>query len=133
MAKVAFGTTFLGDGLVWLGVDCERLAAEARPLVWSTKADLAAGSPNFYWRIKAVVWARRTDAVALSTALENLAKALGGDKKDLKVYKDDGTTQLRKYPSCRFDGMQRSAAAREARGDFEDDVTFVFTTSSDPE
>jgi hypothetical protein len=133
MAKVAFGTMFLGDGLVWMGSDYERLSAEARRLLWSTKADLQEGSPNFLWRLKVVVWAKRQDSVALSNALETLARTLGGAKADVKVFKDDGVTQLRKYPSCRFDGMRRREPPRESRRDFEDNVEFIFTTDKDPE
>jgi len=133
MAKVAFGTTFLGDGLTWMGVDYERLSDDARRLLWSNKADVPEGSPNFVWRVRAVVWVKRADVAALSIALETLAKTLGAAKADLKVYKDDGTTLLRRYPSCRFDGMRRREPPRLSRRDFEDDVEFVFVTEKDPE
>ena len=133
MAKVAFGTTFLGDGLVWLGSEYTRLARAERTVLWSSGADVPEESPNFVWRIRAVVSARRADCVALATALENLALSLGGACDDLKVYEDDGTTLLRTYPSCRFDGMERSAPPAGSRRNFERRVTFLFTTSSDPE
>jgi hypothetical protein len=133
MAKAAFGTIFLGDGLVWLGSDYERMSAEVRRLLWSTRADIEEGSANFFWRVRAVVWARRADTVALATALETLAMSLGSAKADLKVYADDGVTLQRTYPSCRFDGMTRREGPGESRRDFEDDVVFLFTTDQDPE
>jgi hypothetical protein len=133
MAKVAFGTDFLGDGLTWLGVDYERLAGDSRKLLWSSKADVPEASANFLWHVRAVVWVKRTDVAAVSIALETLARTLGAAKADLKVYRDDGATQLRKYPSCRFDGMRRHEPPRKSRRDFEEDVEFVFTTEKDPE
>ena len=90
-------------------------------------------SPNFVWRVRCVAWAKRTDGVALSSALEALALSLGGAKADLKVYKDDGVTLLRTYPSCRFDGMRRREPPGDSRRDFEDNVEFIFTTDQGPE
>ena len=133
MAKVVFGTTFLGDGLVWLGSEYERLRARERALVWSERADVPAESPNFVWRIKAVVWAKRNDSVELAMALEELAVALGSGTGDLKIYEDDGATLLRTYPECRFDEMKRRKGPKASRRDFEDDIIFLFTTSQDPE
>ena len=133
MAKVAFGTTFLGDGLTWLGVEYERLSGQSRRLLWSNKADVPEGSPNFVWRVRAVVWAKRADVAALSIALETLAKTIGTAKADVKVYKDDGSTLLRKYPSCRFDALRRREPPISSRRDFEDNIEFIFTTDKDPE
>jgi len=133
MAKVSFATVFLGDGLTWMGVDYERLSGDTRKLLWSNKADVPEASPNFVWRVRAVVWVKRADVAALSIALETLAKTLPVTKGDLKVYKDDGTTLLRRYQSCRFDGMRRREPPRQSRRDFEDDVEFVFVTDKDPE
>lgn len=133
MAKAAFGTDFLGDGVTWLGVDYERLAADSRKLLWSAKADVPESSANFVWRIRLVAYLKRADVAAVSIALETLAKSLGAAKADLKVYKDDGSTLLRTYRSCRFDGLRRREPPRRSRRDFEEDVEFVFTAEKDPE
>jgi|GEM_PF-2595976 len=133
MAKAAFGSIFLGDSLVWIGSEYERLSADARRLLWSNRAYVEEGSPNFLWRVRVVVSAKRSDAVALSTALETLARNMSLAKADLKVYADDGQTLLRTYPSCRFDALRRREGPRESRRDFEDDVVFLFTTEEDPE
>lgn len=133
MAKASFNSHFIGDGVVWVGSEYERANPQARPLLWSSRADLPDASPNFLWRIRVVVWAKRADAVALAIALEDLAMALGTAPGDLKLSRDDGATVLRTYRGCRFDAMTRREGPAQSRGDFEDTVTFVFVTVTDPE
>jgi hypothetical protein len=133
MAKAAFNAQFLGDGITWIGSDYERMTAAQRPLLWATRPSVQDTSPNFLWRIRVVVWAKRSDAVALAIALETTARSIGGSTGDLKIYADDNTTLLRTYPSCRFDAMIRKEGPRESRGDFEDAISFVFVTNQDPE
>ncbi len=133
MSKAAFGTTFLGDGVVWLGSEYERLSSPVRKMLWSERADVPTASPNFLWRIKAVVWARRSDTASLAIALEGLALLCGSARADLKVYADDGVTLLRTYPGCRFDAMTRREGPADSRRNFEDHIEFVFVTDQDPE
>ena len=133
MAKAAFGTYFLGDGVVRIESECERVGASSRAMLWSQRADVPDSSPNFLWRVAVVVWLKRGDCVAVAAALETLARNLAREKAVLNVYADAGSTLLRTYQSCRFDSMRRAAPPRDSRRDFEDDVTFLFTTSADAE
>ena len=131
MKTVTFAGVQLGDELLAARAEAERLVRQDDPLLWSDVGHVADGSPNWLWRITAVVLAVRTDALTLDDYVAGLLASLRGESGDL-VVKEDAQT-LRTYPDCRLDGVSRSTPREPGRGNFDASLTFHFTSSSDPQ
>jgi len=127
---VKFADVQLGDELLAVRAEPERLVIQDDPLLWSDVAHVAEGSPNWLWRITAVVLVVKTDALALDDYVAALVASLRGQTGDLMV-KDGGQT-LRTYPDCRLDGVDRSAPKDPSRSNFDASLAFRFTSASDP-
>ncbi len=131
MKTVTFAGVELGDELLAVRAEPERLVRQDDPLLWSDVAHVADGSPNWLWRITAVLLVVRTDAVALDDYVAGLLASLRGESGDL-VVKEDAQT-LRTYPDCRLDAVSRSTPKELGRGNFDASLAFHFTSSTDPE
>ena len=130
MRTVTFATVALGDELLSVQAEPERLIRQDDPLLWSEVAHVATGGANWLWRITARVLVVRADEAALEGYLASLVASLRGATGDLMV-KEDGLTQLT-YPGCRLDAVQRSGPPEPGRANFEAPLTFHFSSTSDP-
>jgi len=128
---ITFADVQLGDELLAVRAEPERLIRQDDPLLWSDVGHVADGSPNWLWRITAVVLVVRTDALALDDYVAGLVASLRGESGDL-VVKEDAQT-LRTYPACRLDGVSRSTPRQRGRDNFDASLTFHLTSSSDPQ
>jgi len=127
---VKFADVQLGDELLTVAAEPERLISQEDPLLWSDVAEVSEGSPNWLWRIAAVVLAVRTDALALDDYLASLVVSLRGETGDLVV--KEGAETLRTYPDCRLDSVTRSPLKDRSRDNFDARLTFRFSSTSDP-
>lgn len=130
MRTVTFADVALGDELLSVRAEPQRLVRRDEPLLWSEAAHVAAGSPNWLWRVTVRVLVVKADEAALEDYLASLMGSLRGQTGDL-VVKEDGVTRLT-YPGCRLDAVERSEPVEPPRANFEAPLTFYFTTSSDP-
>ena len=131
MKTVKFADVQLGDELLAVTCEPERLVTQDDPLLWSDVAAVSDGSPNWLWRVTAVVLAVRNDPLALDDYIASLVVSLRGESGDLVV--KEGQQTLRTYPDCRLDRVTRSAPKDPSRGNFDARLTFRFTTTTDPE
>ena len=131
MKTVKFANVQLGDELLAVTAEPERLISQEDPLLWSDVATLSDGSPNWLWRVTAVVLVVRSDPLALDDYVASLMVSLRGETGDLTV--KEGAQTLRTYPDCRLDRLTRSASKDPSRGNFDARLTFHFTSTSDPE
>ena len=130
MKTVTFANVQLGDELLAVRAEPERLLTQDDPLLWSDVAHVAEGSPNWLWRITAVVLVVETDDLALDDYLAGLVASLRGQTGDLVV--KEGSQVRRTYPACRLDRVSRSAPKDPSRSNFDASLTFRFTSTSDP-
>lgn len=130
MKTVTFADVQLGDELLAVRTEPERLVRQDDPLLWSDVAHVADGSPNWLWRITAVVLVVRTDALALDDYVAGLLASLRGETDALVV--KEGAETLRTYPDCRLDRVSRSTPKEPSRSNFDASLAFHFTSSSDP-
>ena len=131
MKTVTFAGVSLGDELLAVRAEPERLVRQDDPLLWSDVAHAADGSPNWLWRVTAVVLVAKADALALDDYVAAVLASLRGESGDLVV--KEGAQTLRTYPDCRLDGVSRSTSGEPSRDNFDASLAFHFTSTTDPE
>lgn len=127
-------TVYLGDEVRRWSARPVRLTRADRPLLWSTKADAADDSANFVWRIAVVAAIKADSPAALADLVEALAAGMMDDGLTTLTIRTYTTGEpVRTYPACRFDGIEPGPAPPGSPGNLDDELTFTFTSASDPE
>jgi len=127
---VTFAGVQLGDELLAVRSEPERLTRQEEPLLWSDVAHLVEDSANWLWRVTVMVLAVKTDELALEDYVASLVASLRGRSGDLVVLEDG--QPARTYPACRLDAVERSTVRDAGRANFDASLTFRFTTTTDP-
>jgi len=133
--KARWGASaYLGDEVRRWSARPVRLTHDDRPLLWSTKANVADDSANFLWRIEVVVAVTSASAAALAGAVETLAAQMLDDGLQTLTIRDyDADTAVRTYAACRLDAIEPGPPPPGSHANLDNALTFIFTTAGDPE
>jgi len=133
--KARWGASaYLGDEVRRWSARPVRLSRDERPLLWSTKANVADDSANFLWRIEVVVAVASASAAALAESIEDLAAQMLDDGLQTLTIRDyDEDTAVRTYASCRLDAIEPGPTPPGSHAHLDNALTFTFTTAADPE